>query len=52
MVVRILCDESEKADRASRLLTEAIAIEESNTPREKVLGTQPERRLWRDFPDR
>lgn len=52
LVVRILCDESEKADRASRLLTEAIAIEESNTPREKVLGTQPERRLWRDFPDR
>lgn len=52
LVVRILCDDSEKAEQASRLLSEAIAIEESINSGLEFPGDQPEHRLWRDFPER
>lgn len=49
-VVRILCDNPQKAEYAARLLTEAIAIEESDRPGPELTGQQVAQRLWRDYP--
>lgn len=51
-IVRILCDNPQKAEQAARLLTEAIAIEERDHPGAEHSGQQPEQRLWRDYPAR
>jgi thymidine phosphorylase len=49
-IVRILCDNPQKAEYAARLLTEAIAIEESDRPGPELTGQQVAQRLWRDYP--
>ncbi len=51
LIVRILCDNSQKAEQAAMLLTEAIAIEDPHSPGPELSGQQPEQRLWRDYPE-
>jgi pyrimidine-nucleoside phosphorylase len=51
LIVRILCDDAQKSEQAGRLLTEAIAIEESGPSERELSRQEPERRLWRDYPE-